>query len=326
MIEDKRKVLAAVVALAACLLLMCSEKDGSLNPILETEPPQYLIEYVTPSPAKIEPNGQGTVSARVVDGDYDPVEGRTVEFTATSGTVEAEKLTNADGIATANFTAPSQPGYMEITARTAEALSKTALVQVGEGALEFGSAALYADGVSWGMLTLTLNDEEGEPLEGALVSFGIDYGYIAEADTRTNEYGVAEAKIVSAVSTTDLIATVEAEVSYGGVTYTELAMVSMLGVTLSVDANPRENPADGISASTVSASLKLTSSGTPLAGLQVLFGTSLGAVGASSYTNTGGIATSVLISPTTAGTANVVARYGGHADTVSRSPRGLRAW
>jgi hypothetical protein len=316
MIEDKRKVLAAVVALAACLLLMCSEKDGSLSPDLETEPPQYLIEYVTPSPAKVEPNGEGTVSARVVDRDYAPVEGKTVEFEASAGSVEAEITTGSDGIATADFTAPSTPGHMEITARTTGAVSNSTIVQVGEGALEFGSVALYADGISWGTLTLTVTDESGDPVEGAAVSFSIDYGYIAEADAKTDAAGQADAKIVSEVSTTDLTATVEAEISYGGNTYSELAMISMLGVTLGVDASPKENPADGISASTVTASLKLTTSGTPLAGFEILFGTSLGAVGASSHTNTGGIATSVLISPTTAGTADVVARYGGHVDTV----------
>ena len=316
MTEDKRKVLAVVVALAACLLLMCSEKDGSLSPDLETEPPQYLIEYVTPSPAKIEPNGEGTVSARVVDRDYEPVAGRTVEFSASEGSVEEEAVTGSDGIATADFTAPSQPGYMEITARTSGAVSKSALVQVGEGALEFGQAALLADGVSYGILTLTLTDESGEPVEGANVSFSIDYGFIADADNVTDAAGQAEAKIVSEASKTDLIATVEADISYGGINYSELSMISMLGVTLSVDANPKDNPADGISNSVVEASLKMTSSGTPLAGYEVLFGTSLGAVGASAYTNLGGIASSVLISPTTAGTANVVARYGGHTDTV----------
>ncbi|MGD9401055.1 MAG: invasin domain 3-containing protein [bacterium] len=316
MIEDKRKVLAAVVALAACLLLMCSEKDGSLSPDLETDPPQYLIEYVTPSPAKVEPNGLGTVSARVVDRDYAPVQGKTVEFEASGGSVDAEVTTGSDGIATADYTAPSTPGYMEISARTSGAVSKSTMVQVGEGALEFGSAALYADGISWGTLTLTLTDEDDEPIEGAAVSFSIDHGYIADADNKTDAFGQAEAKIVSAVSETDLAATVEAQISYGGNTYSEIAMISMLGVTLDVDADPKENPADGISASAVSASLKLTSSGTPLAGFEVFFGTNLGAIGASAYTNTGGTATSVLISPTTSGTADVVARYGGHEDTV----------
>ena len=316
MIEDKRKVLAVVVALAACLLLMCSEKDGSLSPDFETEPPQYLIEYVTPSPAKIEPNGQGTVTARVVDRDYAPVEGRTVTFEISEGAIDAEAVTTQDGIATADFTAPSQPGYTEITARTPGAVSKSAFVQVGEGALEFGSATLLADGISYGTLTLTLTDEQGDPVDGANVSFSIDYGYITEADSRTDEFGEAEATVVSAVSVTDLNATVEAEISYGGMEYTELAMISMLGVTLDVDATPKENPADGISTATVSAVLKMTSSGTPLAGYEVLFGTSLGAVGASAYTNLGGIATSVLVSPTSAGVADVVARYGGHTDTV----------
>jgi len=316
MTEDRRKVLAVIVALAACLLLMCSEKDGSLSPDVETQPPQYLIEYVTPSVAKIEPNGEGTVSARVVDRDYAPVAGRTVEFAASDGVVDSEATTGSDGIATADFTAPSQGGYMEITARTSGAVSKSTFVQVGEGALEFASAAIIADGVSFGTLTLTLTDEGGEPVEGANVSFGIDYGYITNADSRTDAYGQAAATVVSAVSTTDLAATVEAEISYGDLSYTELAMISMLGVTLEVDANPKDNPADGNSASQVSASLKLTSSGTPLAGYEVLFGTSLGAVGASAYTNLGGVATSVLISPATPGTADVVARYGGHADTV----------
>jgi hypothetical protein len=316
MTEEKRKVLAVVVALAACLLLMCSEKDGSLSPDFGTEPPQYLIEYVTPSPAKIEPNAEGTVTARVVDRDYSPVAGRTVEFEVSGGTIEAEATTGSDGIATVDFTAPSQPGYVEITARSTGAVSKSAFVQVGEGALEFGSTSLYADGISWGNLTLTVTDDGGDPVAGASVTFSIDYGYITEADSRTDDYGQAVAKVVSAVSKTDLIATVEAEVSYGGVTYTEIAMISMLGVSLSVDATPKENPADGISTSAIKASLKLTSSGAPLAGYQVLFGTSLGEIGASAYTNVGGVATSVLVSPTVPGLADVVAHYGGHADTV----------
>jgi hypothetical protein len=316
MMEDKRKVLAVAVALAACLLMTCSEKDGSLAPDFKTEPPQYLIEYVTPSPAKIEPNAEGTVSARVVDRDYEPAEGKVVMFDASSGTIDEEAVTNADGIAVADFKAPSQPGYVEITVTSSGAAAKSSFVQVGEGALEFGSASLLADGVSWGTLTLTLTDEEGEPLAGANVSFSTDHGYIAEASSVTDEEGKATAKLVSEASVTDLSATVEARITYEGIDYTEIAMVSMLGVTLSVDAEPRDNPADGISTSTVTAMLKMTSSGTPLAGYEVLFGTTLGSIGASAFTNVGGVATSVLVSPTTAGIAGVVARYGGHADTV----------
>ena len=51
----KRRALALVVIFTTLVCLQCAEKEGPVDPFVETEPPQYTIVSVTPSPARIEP-------------------------------------------------------------------------------------------------------------------------------------------------------------------------------------------------------------------------------------------------------------------------------
>ncbi|MHA7833902.1 MAG: Ig-like domain-containing protein, partial [Algiphilus sp.] len=60
---------------------------------------------------------QTRIRAAVSASDGAPVEGATVAFSTSAGTIEASAVTDANGIATATLTAPSQPGNATVSAQ-----------------------------------------------------------------------------------------------------------------------------------------------------------------------------------------------------------------
>ncbi len=122
---------------------------------------------------------------------------------------------------------------------------------------------------------------------------------------------MATATLISEASTTDIIATVQVQISYGEISYTEIAYVEMRGISVLVSAEPSELPADGNSMAIVSAQVLETTSSVAVAEADVYFATSLGSIQATATTDEAGIATVYLISPTSPGVALITATYGG---------------
>ncbi len=87
--------------------------------------------------------------------------------------------------------------------------------------------------------------------------------------------------------------------------------VKMLGITLTVSANPGTIPADGISTSRVRANLVETTSRVPVAGVDVRFGSSAGAITGRVETDATGTATALLTGTTSGETAQISAYYAG---------------
>jgi adhesin/invasin len=126
----------------------------------------------------------------------------------------------------------------------------------------------------------------------------------------TGSDGKASTTFLSEPSVQDITATVTAKATGDGGTITEAASVKMRGVTVQVDADPDQVPADGISTSRVYVRLSETTSGSPISGATVGFGTSLGAIGGSTNTDSEGFGSVYLLAGTVPGVAEVTAAYG----------------
>jgi hypothetical protein len=147
------------------------------------------------------------------------------------------------------------------------------------------------------------------PIAGAEVDFRTSLGVIG-ASSITDANGFAHATLLS--STTPGVATVK---SYFGVV-ADSTQVTLASLSLSVTADPTQIPADGISTSAVTAWLRETASGMPIADVEVDFRTSLGVIGASSITDANGFADATLLSSTTPGVATVKSYFGVVADST----------
>jgi len=308
---SKKRLLIFAMALATLLSVQCAEKEGPIDPYIDTQPPPYIISSLTATPARVEPGEQAVVLAVLLDRQDDPVADREISFETSLGAVEATATTDNDGLAVAIYTASSGAGVAKITARTDDAVAQSVDLQVGQGALTVSPLSILADGISYSNLLVVLVDDEGNPISDALVTFFTDAGSIANASAKTDASGLAGAKLVSAASTTDIVANVSVRIVYGGVPHTETAAVEMRGVTISVAAEPIQIPADGMSSAVVTAWVRETTSGAPVGWATVAFSSSSGAVGASAMTDQNGYAVTALVSSTVPGVATVVALYGG---------------
>jgi adhesin/invasin len=310
-----RKILALVIPFLALACMQCGEKEGSLNPVIETEPPLYTIASLTVDKARIEPGEQSTITVVVEDRQGMPVAGYDVAFSVGSnfGTIDAGATTNGSGTAFVTYSAPAMTGVAAITVSGPDLLPRTTHIQVGEGILMVYPVSILADGLSTATVFLTLVDGEGLPVEGAKVTFSLtpERGMIYPASTETDSLGYAEATFFSEASVTDETVTVEASISYENTDYTELVNIYMRGVSMTADADPAEMPADGVSSSMVTVVLKETTSGQPIDGAEITFGSTLGAIGGSAVTDDEGYANVYLLSGTTPGVAAVRAEYGG---------------
>ncbi len=310
-----RKILALVIPFLALACLQCGEKEGSLNPIIETEPPQYTIASLTVDKARIEPGEASEIEVVVQDREGAAVAGYEVGFSVAGnfGNVGATDMTDGSGMATVTYQAPATTGVAAITVSGDDLLPKTTHIQVGEGILVAYPPSILADGLSTAAVYLMLVDGEGFPVEGAQVAFSLspELGMIYPAATETDSVGYAEATYYSQAGFADEIVTIEAEIAYEGTNYTELANIYMRGVSIMMDADPAEIPADGVSASMVMVWLKETSSGTPITGAELTFGTNLGSIGGSAVTDQEGFASVYLLSGMADGVAEVGAVYGG---------------
>ncbi|HVP56485.1 MAG TPA: Ig-like domain-containing protein, partial [bacterium] len=308
---SKKRLLVFAIALATLLSVHCAQKEGPLDPYINTQPPPYLISSLTANPARVEPGGQAVVLAVLHDRQGEPVAGKEISFQVSLGAIEPTATTDNDGLAVAIYTASSSAGTARIVASTKDAVADSVDIQVGQGALSVSPSSILADGVSYSTLLVTLVDDQENPVPGALVSFSTDQGSIAGASTKTDASGLAGAFLVSTASTTDLVATVSVRIVSGGVTRTETATVEMRGVSVSVSADPAQIPADGMSSTAVTAWVRETTSGAPVALATVNFRSSSGAIGASATSDASGYARVTLVSSTAPGVASVIALYGG---------------
>lgn len=157
---------------------------------------------VQADPSTLSANGTSTITATVKDSSGNPVaDGTSVTFSLSSnayGSLSNATVTTASGVATTTFTAGSTPGSVTITATSEGASNSTSLTvgTVSAGSIQFVSATPKVLGIKGSGQSETseikflVNDSNGNPVNGALVSFtmvGPNGGeYIGDIDSTPN--------------------------------------------------------------------------------------------------------------------------------------------
>jgi adhesin/invasin len=129
--------------------------------------------YATPQRVAAGNKAKATVTAKAFDGNGNPVRGRIVRFAASLGTITALDTTDADGIATATYTAVPRNGEVRImaAATVVDTLSRVGTSIQLEGltvALSPASTDTLVDREV--PVAVTVTDGEGEPVAAAAVT------------------------------------------------------------------------------------------------------------------------------------------------------------
>jgi adhesin/invasin len=173
--------------------------SASPSQVVAAGPPALLLLNADALVAPIN-NGVATLTARVRDAEGKPVAGVAVSFASDLGTLSpATASTDANGVASATFTAGGTPGQAIVTA-TAGDFTQTAAIQVVKPnanapqalALEVGNGRI-PNGQQTG-LTVRLRDAAGQPLAGELVTFFGALGTVTPASAVTDAEGRATAR------------------------------------------------------------------------------------------------------------------------------------
>ena len=151
---------------------------------------------VSANPSNVPVGGQSTITviARAADGS--PLgAGRTVILTTTLGTLQpSQPTTNANGIATSRLSAGNQAGTARVGALVENSDQATTDVVIRDSATDIGLQANPSTvPQSGGTVTLTafVSDSQGQPLQGAPVTFQSERGTLSKTLEFTGSTGVA---------------------------------------------------------------------------------------------------------------------------------------
>ena len=284
--------------------------------ILESESEQLLADG----------QGQTVVTAAVADADGHPLENVAVTFSCTAGSIDETAVTDASGQAQAVYRAPAA-GADQTVALSAVVGTLEDEISIDLLGVTFQVQAsgheIYADGVSQTEVIAQARETTSRlPLIGRTVLFrcfrdldgdGIQDGGesgLGQIDDQavTDASGQARAILVSQASGQDLWAAVRAETEFGLVAVDTLAMI---GLVLEMTADPASIVANGVSTTTVRATLRENNRGYGVVGKSVDFATNLGRLDESRGTTDGvGQVAVILVSSTSAGAAQISATYG----------------
>ena len=277
-----------------------------------------LLLEVRAVPSVAFADGESTVRVSALLSDSltnNPIRGAVLRFETTRGSIPSEATTDDGGLAEVTLRSPTTPGEASVTVRFGPALRAEARVRFTKLGVAIYSEeeSVLADGVTPATLRAKWTDEDGRPVQGRTLRFFSDAGRVEPSSVATDARGEASASFVPPADSTDGLAHVW--VVAGDVSDT-LAL-SLVGVTLEIEAEPPEVAADGASTSRITARLRETTSGRGLPSRKVEFETNLGSLlQDETFTDARGRASVVLVSSRTPGTATVRARYGGFSRSV----------
>ncbi|MFQ6058458.1 MAG: Ig-like domain-containing protein, partial [Anaerolineae bacterium] len=230
-------------------------------------------------------------------------------FTTTLGTITPTLGTTSQGVVTATLTSETRVGRATVTSQV-DSLVEMTVVDFLAGppftlTVEAYPTSLPADGVSTATITATVRDEWGNLVaDGTSVAFTTTLGTITPALSTTSQ-GVATASLTAGaeVGTAEVTVTVDSRTGS-----TTVDFIPGPPFTLTVEAYPLSIPADGVSTSTITVTVRDQWDHPVADDTVVAFTTTLGAfpTGQTYMTATiNGIATATLTSATEEGTAIV---------------------
>lgn len=220
---------------------VAGSKTASVTYVADTS--TATVSTLTASPTSITANGRSTstLTATLKDANGNALgAGLSVTWSTTAGTLSASSsVTNSSGVATVTLTSVTKAQTATVTAQ-ATAGSKTASVafiadvtQATIVSLTASATSATADGSSAVTFTATVEDEYGNLVSGATVSWSTSLGTLSSTSTTTDSNGQSS---VTLTSTTAGTATVNAATTGGtlgsGVTFTSsYAVIQTISAT-----------------------------------------------------------------------------------------------
>jgi adhesin/invasin len=228
---------------------------------------------ISPNPSTIPADGTtpSTITVTVLDKFQNPIPGIVVNFTAVGGNVNpAQSKTNAQGIATTQFTSTTQ-GQATVTASFGGIVKSVNVTveaaPVASITLSFSVPNLYVTGVTVngqqvgttpalpteGTVTATVRDVNGNPVgAGIVVAFSTTLGTI-EASATTTAGGSAQVKLSSGI----VAGTARVTATVGTVRGTiDVPILPGDPASIMVSAVPTVIPADGKSTAEITATVR----------------------------------------------------------------------
>lgn len=283
------------------------------------------------NPTSIAANGTSTstITVTVKDATNVPApDGTSVTFSTTEGTIGGSSTTK-NGVASTTLTSSTSATKVTATvtakAGGAETTTTVDFVPV-EPKVIFLSAnptSIPADGKTTATMTAIVKDENNNPVvDGTQVTFTSNLGTVTQ--TATTSEGQAQATITSTTTGT-------ATVIAGAGTVSTSATVTFTSLSISLTASQTSIPADGVSTTTITLSVKNASSGSALQNTAVTLTTSNGTFTSNNTnqvtknTDANGNITETLKSDTKAGTATITVSTSDTTatSTVNFSPLGV---
>ncbi|MCF8050021.1 MAG: Ig-like domain-containing protein [Desulfobacterales bacterium] len=279
---------------------------------------------VSASPNNLTADGASTslLTALVADSGDNPVNGESVSFAATSGSLSNSSVqTDITGTARVTFTAPIAvgTGAATVTAATSNNISNTAAItlvsaQVGSIAMAISNTSIPADGSSTTLIAVTVKDVNGNDItDGTTVNFTATSGTLSAAGADTSG---GNASVILTSPTTvgpSLVTATSGGASSSGTVSFTAGSADSANTTLS--ANPGVIPADGASTSLVTLAAADANGNPVVDGTSVSFTTTEGSLSSETASTTNGRASVNLTSSTSNETAAVTAVI----DTVTKT-------
>ena len=277
------------------------------------------LSDITAIPGTIFADGvdKSTISVRLKNETGVAIENETVIFSTTNGSLSSSiGLTDAEGLATVQLTAPLVPGAATVTAQYGLASVSTVVVfvsstVVGSITLTANPDFIPADGSSSTIITAEVKDGAGAPApKGTSVTFTTNLGaFPNNASTYTVITSDATGKVSVSLRAGTTAGSAIVTASSNNVTQSvAVTFTSSVAGSISLTATPDTLPANGVSTSNIRATVK-DASGNPVKnGEMVSFAiiAGLGTLSQNSSPTASGVANVVYTSPNVGG--NVIIR------------------
>lgn len=266
-------------------------------------------------------NSTGTISALVYETQtHNPVSATSLSWSTTLGIINGTSITDTLGqTSTTLLSISGQTGTAEIHTSlgdgsvndmvTVDFLDESvSYIQVEPSAL-----SILANGTDTVRISVQAMGLLDNPVSGVEISMITDRGFFSnnqqEVTIETDENGSVTEILQSEANSQDIFAHITIYTEDGS-NITETVNIELRGITLLLSTDDYYLPADGTSFTTLTAQLFETTGG-PVADALVEWNTTLGIINPTSYTNSSGLATTILQSQNqVTGNAVITASYG----------------
>ncbi len=246
-------------------------------------------------------------------GNNNPIPNTNIILATSSGTIPSLTTTNSMGLAEAQLTSNTEAGQAIISATAGiTRLTTVQFISAAPNSIQVDAdlSSMLANGLSTTDVIATVEDVLGNPVTGTLLGVSTNIGQLSNSFIYTDANGDATVTLTSSASTTDTNAVVIYTVINDTLSLSDSGSVEFRGITLSIEADPTQIPANGSATATISAGLSETTRGNPLIGATIDWSTTLGIIPTSSITDNLGFASAVLTAGTITGTATVTGAAG----------------